>query len=79
MSAEDILKRLQDGLADEISIMLTEGVVSAPEDIDLCLILGAGWPFIDGGITPYLDRVGVSEQVRGAPFHNPMIRGVLGR
>ena len=36
--------------------MLGEGVVEAPMDIDLCLILGAGWPFHLGGITPYLDR-----------------------
>ena len=32
--------------------MLREGVVAAPMDIDLCLILGAGWPFHNGGITP---------------------------
>ena len=36
--------------------MLDEGVVAGPEDIDLCMILGAGWPFHLGGITPYLDR-----------------------
>ena len=32
--------------------MLDEAVVAAPMDIDLCLILGAGWPFHLGGITP---------------------------
>ena len=32
--------------------MLDEGVVAAPEDIDLCMIIGAGWPFHLGGITP---------------------------
>ena len=32
-------------LAEEIGLMLAEGVVAAPMDIDLCLILGAGWPF----------------------------------
>ncbi len=32
--------------------MLAEGVVEAPMDIDLCLILGGGWPFHLGGITP---------------------------
>ena len=36
--------------------MLDEGVVAEAQDIDLCLILGAGWPFHLGGITPYLDR-----------------------
>ena len=32
--------------------MLDEGVVQAVQDIDLCMILGAGWPFHLGGITP---------------------------
>ena len=49
--------------------MLDEGVVAAPEDIDLCLILGAGWPFHLGGITPYLDRSGIAEKVTGTRFH----------
>jgi len=29
-----------------------------------------------GGVTPYLDRVGASERVRGRLFHEPAIRGV---
>ena len=55
-------------LAEEISLMLDEGVVAAAADIDLCLILGAGWPFHLGGITPYLDRTGISERVTGRRF-----------
>lgn len=77
VSSDEILSRVQVGLAEEIHLMLNEGVVSAPEDIDLCLLLGAGWPFIDGGATPYLDRVGASQQAFGGAFHTPEIRGVL--
>lgn len=68
-SSEEVLRRTQDALADEIGRMLTEGVVAAPEDIDLCMILGAGWPMHLGGITPYLDRVGASARVNGNTFH----------
>jgi 3-hydroxyacyl-CoA dehydrogenase/enoyl-CoA hydratase/carnithine racemase len=64
----EVLARALEGLAQEIAIMLEEGVVAAPEDIDLCMILGAGWPFHLGGITPYLDRTGVSAKVTGATF-----------
>ncbi|WP_449277365.1 3-hydroxyacyl-CoA dehydrogenase NAD-binding domain-containing protein [Leucobacter sp. GX24907] len=64
-----ILRRVEDELAKEIAFMLDEGVVAAAEDIDLCLILGAGWPFQAGGATPYLDRVGASERVNGRTFH----------
>ena len=56
--------------------MLDEGVVPEVEDIDLCLILGAAWPFIDGGASPYLDREGASERVFGDTFHHPVIRGI---
>ncbi|MBK0421288.1 enoyl-CoA hydratase/isomerase family protein [Leucobacter sp. CSA2] len=76
VTEEEILRRVEDELAGEIKIMLDEDVVHAAEDIDLCLILGAGWPFQAGGATPYLDRVGASERVFGATFHDPLIGGV---
>jgi 3-hydroxyacyl-CoA dehydrogenase len=57
-----------DALADEAARMLDEGVVAEAADIDTCMILGAGWPFWLGGITPYLDRTGISERVNGKPF-----------
>jgi hypothetical protein len=43
-------------------------VVAEPQDIDLCLIAGAGWPFHLGGITPYLDRSGIAESTTGRRF-----------
>jgi 3-hydroxyacyl-CoA dehydrogenase len=75
-TAEQLRTRIEDGLADEIHRMLEDHVVAAAEDIDLCLILGAGWPFQMGGATPYLDRVGASTRVFGATFHEPRIIGV---
>ncbi len=75
-TAEELRTRIEDGLADEIHRMVDEHVVAAAEDIDLCLILGAGWPFQMGGVTPYLDRVGASERVFGGTFHEPVIVGV---
>ncbi|MCX2747898.1 3-hydroxyacyl-CoA dehydrogenase NAD-binding domain-containing protein [Arthrobacter sp. MI7-26] len=72
-TAEEVLRRTQDALAEEIGFMLAEGVVAGPEDIDLCVILGAGWPMFLGGITPYLDRVGASERVNGKRFLAPGI------
>jgi 3-hydroxyacyl-CoA dehydrogenase len=76
MTAAELQARIEDGLADEIHRMLEAHVVSAPEDIDLCLILGAGYPFQMGGATPYLDRVGASERVFGDTFQHPPIRGM---
>jgi hypothetical protein len=56
--------------------MLDEGVVAQPQDIDLCMILGTGWPFWLGGLTPYLDRTGVSERVAGARLLAPGVASV---
>jgi 3-hydroxyacyl-CoA dehydrogenase len=67
-TGEQVLARALEALAEEIHLMLEDEVVAGPEDIDLCMILGAGWPFHLGGITPYLDRTGVSAKVTGAAF-----------
>jgi 3-hydroxyacyl-CoA dehydrogenase len=67
-TADQVRQRALAGLAEEIRLMLDEGVVAAPEDIDLCMIMGAGWPFHLGGITPYLDRTGIAEKVTGSRF-----------
>ncbi len=66
-----VLAAVLDGLAEEVGRMLDEGVVAGPEQVDLCMILGAGWPFHLGGITPYLDRTGHAERVRGRRFLAP--------
>lgn len=68
LTAEQVRQNALDALAQEIRLMLDEGVVAEAQDIDLCMILGAGWPFHLGGVTPYLDRTGTSEQVTGQRF-----------
>jgi 3-hydroxyacyl-CoA dehydrogenase/enoyl-CoA hydratase/carnithine racemase len=78
-TSEQVRDRALSAIAEEIRIMLDEGVVAEAQDIDLCLILGAGWPFWNGGITPYLDRSGVSERVNGKPFLAPGVASVPAR
>ncbi|MGQ0837905.1 3-hydroxyacyl-CoA dehydrogenase NAD-binding domain-containing protein [Actinokineospora sp.] len=76
LTEEQVRARALEGVAEEIRVMLDEGVVAEAQDIDLCLILGAGWPFWLGGITPYLDREGISEKVNGKPFLAPGVASV---
>jgi len=70
-TGEELRARALNALAREIRFMLDEGVVAEPADIDLCMLLGAGWPFHLGGITPYLDREGISERATGSRFLAP--------
>ncbi|GAA2449540.1 3-hydroxyacyl-CoA dehydrogenase NAD-binding domain-containing protein [Streptomyces macrosporus] len=76
LTEEQVRERALDAIAEEIRLMLDEGVVAEAQDIDLCLITGAGWPFHLGGITPYLDREGVSERVTGKRFLEPGVASV---
>jgi 3-hydroxyacyl-CoA dehydrogenase/enoyl-CoA hydratase/carnithine racemase len=70
-SEQEVRRRAVDALAEEIDLMLQEQVVEDVRDIDLAMLLGAGWPFHLGGVTPYLDREGVSERVTGHRFLPP--------
>jgi 3-hydroxyacyl-CoA dehydrogenase/enoyl-CoA hydratase/carnithine racemase len=70
-SADEIRSRALAALAEEARLILDEGVVAQPQDLDLCMIIGAGFPFHLGGVTPYLDRSGVAEKVTGRRFLPP--------
>jgi 3-hydroxyacyl-CoA dehydrogenase/1,4-dihydroxy-2-naphthoyl-CoA synthase len=72
-TAEQVRARALRALAEEARMMLEEGVVATPAEIDLCMLMGAGWPMHLGGILPYLDREGISESVCGQRFHAPGI------
>ncbi|GGL13921.1 3-hydroxyacyl-CoA dehydrogenase [Mangrovihabitans endophyticus] len=76
LSAEDVRGKALDALAEEVALMLDDGVVAEPQDIDLCMLLGAGWPFHLGGVTPYLDRSGTAERVAGHRFLAPGVASV---
>ena len=63
-----VREQVLSALAQEARLMLDEGVVAAPMDIDLAMITGAGFAFWNGGLTPLLDRTGISEKVTGRRF-----------
>lgn len=70
-TSDQVRMRALNALAEEARMMLDEGVVSSPAEIDLSMLLGAGWPLTLGGILPYLDRIGVSQAICGSRFHPP--------
>jgi len=68
LTVEDARLALENALVEEISIMLDEKIVDDVSQIDLCMLVGAGWPFAIGGGSPYLDYSGASTRVRGKTF-----------
>jgi 3-hydroxyacyl-CoA dehydrogenase/enoyl-CoA hydratase/carnithine racemase len=69
LTPEQVRERVLSVLAEEARLMLDEGIVVGPEDIDLGMITGAGFSFWNGGLTQLLDRTGVSRKVTGRSFH----------
>ena len=71
---QEIKDKVMERVALEVDLILKEGVVASPKDVDTGLIMGAGWPFFMGGVTPYLDQQGYSEKICGKKFHgvNPL-------
>ncbi|GIL34295.1 3-hydroxyacyl-CoA dehydrogenase NAD-binding domain-containing protein [Phycicoccus sp. DTK01] len=65
LSVDEVRARVLGAIAEEVGLMLAEGVVEAPMDIDLAMITGAGFQFWNGGIIPLLDREGVTQRVLG--------------
>ena len=76
-TAEQVRMRSLTAIAEEARMMLDEGVVATPAEIDLCMLMGAGWPMHLGGILPYLDREGISDSVCGQRFHAPGVASLL--
>jgi 3-hydroxyacyl-CoA dehydrogenase/enoyl-CoA hydratase/carnithine racemase len=65
---EQIVADVLEAVADEIHLVLEEGVVAEAADVDTGLLLGAGWPFFLGGVTKHLDQIGLSERLFGRKF-----------
>ena len=60
---EEISERVLTNLTREIDLIMQEQVVGDTRDVDLAMIMGAGWPFFMGGVTMYLDMAGYTPKV----------------
>jgi 3-hydroxyacyl-CoA dehydrogenase/enoyl-CoA hydratase/carnithine racemase len=60
---EEIREIALSSLTREVDLILEEKVVKGPKEVDLAMIMGAGWPFFMGGITMYLDLAGVTPKI----------------
>ncbi len=63
ISEHDIQMRVVLPMINEASIILDEGLVSTPGDVDLSLIFGIGFPPFRGGLLRFADSYGISKIV----------------
>jgi len=59
LTAPQMVDRLLDVMVNEAALALEERVVSRPEDVDLAMVLGTGFPPFRGGLLRYADTAGV--------------------
>ncbi|MGH7680618.1 MAG: 3-hydroxyacyl-CoA dehydrogenase NAD-binding domain-containing protein [Candidatus Eiseniibacteriota bacterium] len=75
IAADEIRDRLVDAMVNEAALALDEGVVERPDDVDLAMVFGTGFPPFRGGLLRHADAVGVGtivarlarRQQEGAP------------
>jgi 3-hydroxyacyl-CoA dehydrogenase / enoyl-CoA hydratase / 3-hydroxybutyryl-CoA epimerase / enoyl-CoA isomerase len=60
ISGEELRDRLFLPMLVEASLIVSEGIVRSPEDVDMGLILGIGFPPQHGGVLRWADTVGMS-------------------
>jgi 3-hydroxyacyl-CoA dehydrogenase/enoyl-CoA hydratase/3-hydroxybutyryl-CoA epimerase/3-hydroxyacyl-CoA dehydrogenase/enoyl-CoA hydratase/3-hydroxybutyryl-CoA epimerase/enoyl-CoA isomerase len=61
IAPEEIRDRLFLPMLVEASLVLTEGIVRSPEDVDMGLILGIGFPVQHGGLLRWADTEGLGK------------------
>lgn len=60
---ESIVRRLVFPMINEAATVLEEGLVSGPDQVDLGMIFGTGFPPFRGGLCRYADSVGLNKVV----------------
>jgi 3-hydroxyacyl-CoA dehydrogenase len=53
------VNRLVDAMVNEAALALDERVVARPEDVDLAMVMGTGFPPFRGGLLRHADAAGV--------------------
>ncbi len=56
---EEMVNRLVDAMVNEAALALDERVVVRPEDVDLAMVMGTGFPPFRGGLLRHADAAGI--------------------
>jgi 3-hydroxyacyl-CoA dehydrogenase/enoyl-CoA hydratase/3-hydroxybutyryl-CoA epimerase/enoyl-CoA isomerase len=61
---QTIIERCMVPMINEVLLCLQEGIVASPQEADMALIYGIGFPPFRGGAFRYLDQLGLAEFVK---------------
>lgn len=78
-SDSDTINRMMVPMINEVVRCLEEGIIATPQEADMALVYGLGFPPFRGGVFRYLDTIGLANYVEmadkladlGAVYHVP--------
>ncbi|WP_105903717.1 fatty acid oxidation complex subunit alpha FadB [Vibrio gangliei] len=76
-SDEDIINRTMIPMINEVALCLEEGIIATPQEADMALVYGLGFPPFRGGVFRYLDSIGLQSYIQTASQYSdlgPMYR-----
>ncbi|TOC11410.1 fatty acid oxidation complex subunit alpha FadB [Vibrio parahaemolyticus] len=66
---QTIIQRMMIPMINEVVLCLQEGIIATPQEADMALVYGLGFPPFRGGVFRYLDSIGIAEFVEMAKQH----------
>ncbi|MGR5268867.1 fatty acid oxidation complex subunit alpha FadB [Vibrio astriarenae] len=60
---QTIIQRVMIPMINEVVLCLEEGIIATPQEADMALVYGLGFPPFRGGVFRYLDSIGIAEYV----------------
>ncbi|HET9438639.1 MAG TPA: 3-hydroxyacyl-CoA dehydrogenase family protein, partial [Longimicrobiales bacterium] len=72
VSEKEIQERAVYVMINEAARILEDGIVAAPGDVDLGMIMGTGFPPFRGGLLRYADRIGLLRVVQRLEHYRQM-------
>ncbi|PFG45749.1 short chain enoyl-CoA hydratase /3-hydroxyacyl-CoA dehydrogenase [Vibrio sp. ES.051] len=69
---QTIIQRMMIPMINEVVLCLQEGIIASPQEADMALVYGLGFPPFRGGVFRYLDSVGIAEFVKMAEQYSQL-------
>ncbi|MGR5134293.1 fatty acid oxidation complex subunit alpha FadB [Vibrio alfacsensis] len=69
---QTIIQRMMIPMVNEVVLCLQEGIIATPQEADMALVYGLGFPPFRGGVFRYLDSVGIAEFVAMAKQYSEL-------
>ena len=60
---QTIIERMMVPMINEVVLCLQENIIASPQEADMALVYGLGFPPFRGGVFRYLDSIGIAEFV----------------